>query len=93
VGGSASTIGSARKKTAIAAIAVLLLINVAHGEILMVGAYVGFYIATFLLGIVSHGATPLTTVSFVARPDFADFNNGNVRRSKWLSSFPMVTRC
>ena len=29
---------------------VLLLINFAHGDIFMVGAYVGFFIATFLLG-------------------------------------------
>ena len=29
---------------------VLLLINFAHGDIFMVGAYVGFYIATFFLG-------------------------------------------
>jgi len=38
---------------------VLLLINFAHGDIFMVGAYVGFFIATFLLGVVSNGATPL----------------------------------
>jgi branched-chain amino acid transport system permease protein len=38
---------------------VLLLINFAHGDIFMVGAYFGFFIATFLLGIVSNGATPL----------------------------------
>lgn len=30
---------------------VLLLINFAHGDIFMVGAYIGFFIATFLLGI------------------------------------------
>ncbi len=29
---------------------VLLLINFAHGDIFMVGAYIGFFIATFLLG-------------------------------------------
>ncbi len=29
---------------------VLLLVNFAHGDIFMVGAYVGFFIATFLLG-------------------------------------------
>jgi branched-chain amino acid transport system permease protein len=29
---------------------VLLLINFAHGDIFMVGAYVGFFVATFLLG-------------------------------------------
>jgi len=29
---------------------VLLLINFAHGDIFMVGAYIGYYIATFLLG-------------------------------------------
>ena len=29
---------------------VLLLINFAHGDIFMVGAYVGFFISTFLLG-------------------------------------------
>ncbi|MDY7076427.1 MAG: branched-chain amino acid ABC transporter permease [Chloroflexota bacterium] len=29
---------------------VLLLINFAHGDIFMVGAYVGYYVATFLLG-------------------------------------------
>ena len=29
---------------------VLLLINFAHGDIFMVGAYTGFYVATFLLG-------------------------------------------
>lgn len=29
---------------------VLLLINFAHGDVFMVGAYVGFFIATFLLG-------------------------------------------
>ena len=29
---------------------VLLLINFAHGDIFMVGAYAGFYVATFLLG-------------------------------------------
>jgi len=38
---------------------VLLLINFAHGDIFMVGTYVGFFIATFLLGVVSHGAAPL----------------------------------
>ena len=38
---------------------VLLLINFAHGDIFMVGAYIGFFIATFLLGIVSNGVTPL----------------------------------
>jgi len=30
---------------------VLLLINFAHGDIFMVGAYIGFFIATFLLGL------------------------------------------
>jgi branched-chain amino acid transport system permease protein len=30
---------------------VLLLINFAHGDIFMVGAYIGFFIATFLLGM------------------------------------------
>jgi branched-chain amino acid transport system permease protein len=30
---------------------VLLLINFAHGDIFMVGAYVGFFIATFLMGL------------------------------------------
>lgn len=30
---------------------VLLLINFAHGDIFMVGAYIGFFVATFLLGI------------------------------------------
>ena len=29
---------------------VLLLINFAHGDIFMVGAYIGFFVATFLLG-------------------------------------------
>ena len=29
---------------------VLLLINFAHGDIFMVGAYIGFFISTFLLG-------------------------------------------
>ena len=29
---------------------VLLLINFAHGDIFMVGAYLGFFIGTFLLG-------------------------------------------
>ena len=29
---------------------VLRLINFAHGDIFMVGAYVGFFVATFLLG-------------------------------------------
>ena len=32
---------------------VLLLINFAHGDIFMVGAYIGFFIATFLLGAYS----------------------------------------
>ncbi|HID88143.1 MAG TPA: branched-chain amino acid ABC transporter permease [Anaerolineales bacterium] len=36
---------------------VLLLINFAHGDIFMVGAYIGFFIATFLLGLVG-GALP-----------------------------------
>ncbi len=30
---------------------VLLLINFAHGDIFMVGAYIGFFVATFLIGI------------------------------------------
>ncbi len=30
---------------------VLLLINFAHGDIFMVGAYIGFFVATFLLGL------------------------------------------
>jgi len=30
---------------------VLLLINFAHGDIFMVGAYIGFFVATFLLGM------------------------------------------
>ena len=30
---------------------VLLLINFAHGDIFMVGAYIGFFISTFLLGV------------------------------------------
>ncbi len=34
---------------------VLLLINFAHGDIFMVGAYVGFFISTFLLGAYSFG--------------------------------------
>ena len=38
---------------------VLLLINFAHGDIFMVGAYIGFFVATFLLGLVSDGAAPL----------------------------------
>jgi branched-chain amino acid transport system permease protein len=38
---------------------VLLLINFAHGDIFMVGAYIGFFVATFLLGVVSNSAIPL----------------------------------
>jgi branched-chain amino acid transport system permease protein len=38
---------------------VLLLINFAHGDIFMVGAYIGFFIATLLLGLVSNIPTPL----------------------------------
>jgi len=38
---------------------VLLLINFAHGDIFMVGAYFGFFVATFLLGIVSNSAASL----------------------------------
>ena len=34
---------------------VLLLINFAHGDIFMVGAYVGFFISTFLLGAYAFG--------------------------------------
>ena len=30
---------------------VLLLINFAHGDVFMVGAYIGFFISTFLLGM------------------------------------------
>lgn len=35
---------------------VLLLINFAHGDIFMVGAYIGFFIASFLLGLGANAA-------------------------------------
>ncbi len=35
---------------------VLLLINFAHGDIFMVGAYIGFFIASFLLGLAANTA-------------------------------------
>ncbi|HBZ55535.1 MAG TPA: branched-chain amino acid ABC transporter permease [Syntrophobacteraceae bacterium] len=49
---------------------VLLLINFAHGDIFMVGAYIGFFLATFLLGayafklplVLPHGAVFVVTL-------------------------------
>ena len=49
---------------------VLLLINFAHGDIFMVGAYIGFFLATFLLGayafklplVLPHGAVFVITL-------------------------------
>jgi branched-chain amino acid transport system permease protein len=38
---------------------ILLLYNFAHGDVFMTGAYIGFFIATFLLGISSAGVLPL----------------------------------
>ena len=38
---------------------VLMLFNFAHGDIFMVGAYIGFFVATALLGIVALGVIPL----------------------------------
>jgi branched-chain amino acid transport system permease protein len=38
---------------------VLMLFNFAHGDIFMVGSYIGFFVATVLLGIVALGVIPL----------------------------------
>ncbi len=42
---------------------VLLLINFAHGDIFMVGAYIGFFVASFFLG-----STPSTCPWICPRP-------------------------
>ena len=38
---------------------ILMLFNFAHGDIFMVGAYIGFGIATFLIALASSGVVPL----------------------------------
>jgi branched-chain amino acid transport system permease protein len=44
---------------------VLLLINFAHGDIFMVGAYIGFFIATFLLGVFANTVALSPVLSWI----------------------------
>ena len=48
---------------------ILMLFNFAHGDIFMVGAYIGFGVASALIGLTAMGAFALPSIEVSARQD------------------------